>query len=81
VRFGVYLGGPPVVAVPPVPRYVNPYYDPYYAYPPPVYTYRYRVPAPRPYVAPLYRGYQPRYQPRHDYRYDNRSRDRRGWRM
>jgi len=86
VRFGVYLGGPPVVAVPVVPRYVDPYYspyyDPYYAYPPPVYTYRYRVPAPRYYVAPRYRGYERRdWGYRNPGRYDTRYRDRRGWRM
>src|SRR5882672_722512 len=84
VRFGVYLGGPPVVAVPVVPRYVDPYYSPYYNpyYAcPPAYGYRYRVPAPRYYVAPRYRGYE-----RHDWRdrdrgrHDNRYRDRRGWR-
>ena len=72
VHFGVYLGAPPVLAVPVVPRYVdpyyNPYYGPYYAYPP-AYRYEYRVPAPRYYVAPRYRGYE-----RHEFR--NRGHER-----
>ncbi len=64
VRIGVYLGGPPVVAVPP-PIYPGPYCNPYYTYPPAYcYDYGYAVPAPyygryAPYYyAPRFRGHR-----------------------
>ena len=64
VRIGVYLGGPPVVAVPP-PIYPGPYCNPYYTYPP-AYCYDYGYALPAPYYG-RYRYHAPRYYSPHYY--------------
>lgn len=79
VHFGVYVG--PRVVAPPYYYSYDPYYDPYYGYPP-TYTYRYYAPAPRYYYVPRYRNFEHERHEWMEHRREFRGRgEHRGWRM